>query len=182
MVITGCQTQYQKPNCPEFDYSKCPQQKCPDLDCSQCPNQIETKIVTKYQCYDGSIKNNTKDCPKTEIQKSQEDCPQLDEINVFEWKSILGSTYMRLNNSFNGKTYEGYNVTWSLYVQCEQGHKEGDNIRLWYCGKYSDPILDTIHLKKIITDKEGNIIQIINKKAYNIYDERFNFEKTVCYS
>jgi len=169
LLITGCQTQYSEANCPDLDYST-------------CPKQIEKETITKYQCYDGSIKDSINSCPKTEIEKSQEECPQLDEINVFEWKSILGSKYMRLNNSYNGYTNEGYNVTWLLYVQCEKGREKGDNIKWWYCGKYPDSLLDTIHLMKIITDNEDNILEIINKKAYNIYDENFNFEKTICYS
>ena len=180
LLITGCQIQCSE--CPELDCSECPQQKCPDLDCSTCPKQIETKTITKYQCYDGTMKDKLSDCTKTEFQKSQEECPQLNEINVFEWRSILGSTYMRLNNSYNGYINEGYNTTWLLYVQCEKGREEGDNINWWYCGKYSDPLLDTIHLKKLILDDKGAILQIITKKAYSVYDENFNFEKTICYS
>ncbi len=133
----------------------CTEVKCPKLDCTSCPVKTENKIV-------------------------QVDCPQLKEINVFEWRSILGSTYMRLNNSYNGINLQGYNITWSFYVQCEKGKEEGDNTNWWYCGKYYDPLLDSIHLKKMIINNNGEIIEIIDKDAYNVYNENFKFIKTEC--
>jgi hypothetical protein len=57
----SCQT-----NCPEIDYSQCPQTKCPDLDCSLCSLQI--KEVTKYQCSDGTIKDKISDCSSVAVE------------------------------------------------------------------------------------------------------------------
>lgn len=114
--------------------------------------------------------------------KCEEACPQLDEINVFEWKSITGSKYFRLNYSYNEESVEGYNLSWSFYVQCEKGTKEGENVNYWYCGKNPDFWGDNIHFEKKIISPEGNITKHINKKAYSVYDKNFNFIETVCFS
>ena len=165
LALAGCSTQTTvKYQCADGSFvdsanlrssKTCPEVNCPKVDCDSCPVKTENKIL-------------------------RVDCPQLNEINVFEWRSILGSTYMRLNNSYNGVNLQGYNVTWSFYVQCEKGKDEGDNINWWYCGKYYYPLLYFIHLKKMIINNNGEIIEIINKKAHNIYNENFEFIKTEC--
>ena len=190
LVLAGCSKQtIVKYQCVDGSFvdsanlcssKSCPETNCPKLDCASCPVKTETKNLIKYQCYDGNVRDNEGDCTKTEIQNMQVDCPQLKEIDVMEWRSILGSIYIRLNNSYNGVNLYGYTVIWSLYVQCEKGKDKGDNLNWWYCGKYYDPLLDSIHLKKMIADKSGEIVEIINKEAYNMYNENFEFIKTVC--
>ncbi|GEM_PF-6679249 len=143
-----------------------------------------SKVLLNYKYYklegNSIIINEDGTVEGIEKVETPNDCPQLKEINVFEWRSILGSDYMRLNNSYNGVNLQGYNVTWSFYVQCEKGKDKGDNLNWWYCGKYYDPLLDFIHLKKMIINNNGEIIEIINKKAHNIYNENFEFIKTEC--
>ena len=64
-------------NCPEIDYSKCPQTKCPDLDCSLCP--VQTKEITRYQCQDGTVKEKLSECVSVnvEIETLEQNEPDL---------------------------------------------------------------------------------------------------------
>ena len=165
-------------NCPELDYSNCPQQKCPDLDCSECPKQIETKTITKYQCYEGSITDRSNDCPKTEMQNVQDDCPELDMFKPKQnmWDENLFSVQFE-----EDKIYDGWKIQCGLTcsVNCRIGKNEGENINYYYCGKGT---FDSFTLKKTITNEDGNILEVVTKDAVILYDKSFNYIETICES
>ena len=112
LVIAGCQTE--SLTCPEIDYSKCPQQKCPDLDCSQCPKQIETKTVIKYQCADGSVKDNLADC--TLIEQNQEVDTKITDQEFLTEYCNSDTTTLKKETLFN-ENLKGQYVTWTGTVK-----------------------------------------------------------------
>lgn len=113
-LVTGCQTQCPETTCPEIDYSKCPQQKCPDLDCSTCQKQIETKTITKYQCYDGTVKDKLNDCPTTK-QNSEADIKVTNE-EFLEVYCNSETTTLKKETLFD-ENMKGEYVTWKGTVK-----------------------------------------------------------------
>ncbi len=151
-------------------------QQCPALDCSQCPAQIETKTVTKYQCYDGSLVNEISSCPMTELQVAQENCPSLSTLkprqNAFD-KDLYTVDYEE------NKLYDGWKIRcgFTCSTNCRKGKEVGENVNYYYCGKN---VIDTFTLEKTITDKQGNILEVITKDAVITYNQNLKYVDTVC--
>lgn len=59
---------------------------CPQLDCASCPVKTETKtvekIVTKYQCYDSSVKTSLSDCknPEEYLEEVKKTTLNVDDV------------------------------------------------------------------------------------------------------
>ena len=154
----------------------CPESNCPKLDCASCPDKTETKNIINYQCYDGTIKDSEKECTKTKVELAQEDCPKLDMFkpkqNIID-KSLYSVEWQK------DKDYGGWTINCGLTCtsNCRKGNEEGENINYYYCGKN---FLDEIQLKKTITDKEGNILEIITKNVVIVYNNNFNYIQNTC--
>ena len=156
----------------------CPDKECPKLDCNDCETKIEykDKMVTKYQCYDGSVKDNSDECPKTEAQKAPKECP---ELNNFDIKELAFSEDSYIVDYDKNKKYDGWEVICvvTCSANCRKGNKKGENVNHYYCG---DNFMNDLTLKKTITDEQGNILKIIKKDAIVVYDENFNYLRTEC--
>lgn len=177
----------EKPTCVD----ECSQSTCDGLYNIACSvgadgckyKQLKEKIMGKcgINCLEDS------DCSTDEIcsfNKCMEDCPQLDQVKIFEYRPLtdLSKSEFWINQSDNEKVVDGYNVSWDTHVECVNGFEEGENINYWYCGKSLTFWESYIYLEKTTIDSNGNIIQKVKKRAINVYDENFNFEKTICFS
>ena len=189
IALAGCSQTVVKYQCADGSFEAsadlcssktCPEANCPELDCSMCPVKIETKVetktITKYQCWDSSMKDNLNSCPKTEAQQAQEDCPDLKlskpKQNPFD--RDLYSVEWEEN-----KLYDGWKIQCGLTCtsNCRKGKEEGENIDYYYCGKN---FLDSLTLKKTITDTNGNILEVITKSGSITYNENFQYITTIC--
>lgn len=155
---------------------KTTEKECPAPDCSLCPVQIETKTITKYQCYDGSLVNDVSNCQRTELQVAQEDCPELSTLkprqNAFD-KDLYVVDYEK------DKLYDGWKIRcgFTCSTNCRKGKEVGENVNYYYCGK---SILGTFTLEKTITDEQGNILEVVTKDAVITYNQNLKYVNTIC--
>lgn len=91
------------PSCPKAITRECP--VCPECGVAECETEVET--VIKYQCYDGSLKENEGDCPrvKTEEGVVGNSCMEIishrDRINEYGFYTLTGEIK---NNCGSAKT------------------------------------------------------------------------------
>ena len=141
----------------------------------------ESQTKEGIECLENSDCSNEEICSNN---KCKDDCPQLDLIKTFYYHppTYPSETEIWLNQSDNNKIVDEYNVSWNTHVECVRGSEERENINYWYCGKSLTFWESYIYLEKTMVDSEGNIIQKVKKKALNVYDDNFDFVKTICYS
>lgn len=107
-IVTGCSQP------PTVSYQCADGSEVPDLRlCSSRggTKKTETVTVTKYQCYDGSVKDRASDCPEITVSapESPESCLEIlshnHRINKYGWLVISGQAKNRCSYAVYGTVY-----------------------------------------------------------------------------
>ena len=144
----------------------------------------EKRTEIKQKMADISKDVAKKEEPKEEIK--EEPCPEFPDLKlsiIWDKKGIIITKYYFSNEK--GVDYEGWKLAggWYWYLTsnyvtyCFKGFKEGQNTNYYYCGDDDSPVIAV----KSITDKDGNILETIERNIIFVFDSSTEtLVETIC--